>query len=369
MRLVPFPVIALLSASLAAAPLSASESAPDGRAAVDTFRAGIESRPGDLLLLFEDALQTNPGSRCELLATAVEVARSDAERLKRVIFLARRAFPGEQTALAEAALTAAPDFAAVVREAFFADEATMKSALEGSGKEAESDLVRLPPGARELDTDIREAIARMTAGVEGKPWPEQEIPDEPLRYKQPDRVRVSDTAGRVDESSLENGLPVDTEDERKMAPGFVMIDDSWEPSDAIRLDESRFEKTGDHTAETHARDAGVREIAPAGAPAAGAPPAKLPRSAPLRSYPAGPGVSLHHGPGRARSTPALPRHPSPRAAAGSRGGRPHSRGGLKGVVGTLPSALARRSGRRRSMTARSRGPGSSARLWNSRGSA
>lgn len=231
----------------------ASEAALDCRSAVETFSAGIEAGAGDTLVLFLDALRTNPGCRRNLLIAAIDKSRRDPAMVEKLIFIARQEFPTEATLLAEAALYAAPEHRDLVRAAFFADEATMEAVLAGP---EEPELVELPREAQQLDENIREAIARMTAKVEGKLWPEQKLSGKPLTFRHPDAVKVKEAGPFVDEASLLNGLPIDVEDERRATAKNLRINDHWEPSDRIHLDESKFRQP---------LEARKREIAPAGA--------------------------------------------------------------------------------------------------------
>lgn len=240
--------------------LEASESASDCSSANETLMAGLEANPGQGPMLFLDALRTNPGCRRDLLRLAMESSLNDPEQLKKILFIARQEFPGEQTSFAELALSVAPEQSGLIREAFFA-EPERKAPVAAVTRPAPA-LVELPPEANDLDDGIREAIARMSAKVEGKLWPEQHVSDEKITYQKPDDVRIPKESRDADESSLENGVPIDTNDERWIAPGDVVINDNWQPDRAIELDESKFSQTGDTRV---AREARKKVIAPAGA--------------------------------------------------------------------------------------------------------
>lgn len=259
-----------LGASLAH-PLSASESALDCETAVATLAAGIQADPTQMLLLLEDALQTNPGCRRDLFLTAIDSSNPDADLLAQIIYVARSEFPDESSLLAEAALTAKPEFGDTIKDAFMADDAAMENALaEASEKMEEGGNEKWLAETREMDEDIREAIARMNARIAGKPWPEQELPNEHFEFKKPDTIRIGKPAPEVDESSLVQGDPVDKTDEGAIAAHDVKMNDRWKPSQNIHLDESRF-------AIKDPLEAHKRSIATAGN--AGAPPLPtLPRS-------------------------------------------------------------------------------------------
>lgn len=251
---------------IAVCPLFASESALDCHTASQTLIAGLESQPEHALPLFLDSLQANPGCRNDLLQAAVEFTSDRPQLLEQVIFIARQEFPEEQTSLAEVALTAAPEQSELIRHAFFAMLESDSSSSEGGnpGEEPLASLVTLPEEAEELDDDIREAIARMAAKVEGKTWPEQSVDDESLRFRQPDDVRVSLGSYFADETSLENAIPIDTVDERRSEAGTLRIRDWKSKREPLRLDESKFHREDTQDA-TSMKEARKREIAPAGA--------------------------------------------------------------------------------------------------------
>ncbi len=246
------PTFAVLSLTC----LQASESAVDCETANNTLVAGLMAQPEQAPMLFLDALRTNPGCRRDLLRLGIQFADDDPEMLKKLLFIARQEFPGEQTAFAELALSEMPENSELIREAFFSSAEKPKPAPVAPA------LVELPPEANKLDDGIREAIARMTAKTEGKLWPEQHVSEEKITYQKRDDLRVSRESQGADESSLENGVPIDTHDERRIAPGKVVINDDWRPNDAIELDESKFSQRHDTRV---AKEARKREIAPAGA--------------------------------------------------------------------------------------------------------
>ena len=252
--------VILLSASLNRNAIS-SESATDCGAASKTLLAGFQAQPEDTLALFLDALQTNPGCRRNLLITGIETFSTDPEQIEQLIFIARQEFPEDQTLFAEAALETVPEHFDVIRKAFMADTSVMQASVENETKSA---LVELPPEAQALDEDLREAIARMTAKVEGKYWPEQDVEGELPRFKGRDDVRIPKTSRKADESSLENSIPIDTTDERAISTSQLRINDHWEKEMTLHLDESKFvpEERGDSRA---MQDARKREISPAGA--------------------------------------------------------------------------------------------------------
>ncbi len=301
----------------------ASESALDCSSAVQVFKDGVQAQPYNLLPLYIDALQTNPGCRRDLLISAVRASNGDARTMRWVIFVSRQEFPNELTLLAEAAMSEAPEYGEVIREAFFVEESEMEIELaeattpkipgpEGpveltspleptmqvasaeiaapvsetvpeSVPDLQSALVELPEEAQQLDEDIREAIARMTAKVEGKVWPEQEVPEADFTYRQSEKLRVTPKRW-VDEQSMDNSLPIDTIDERKMLPMAIKIDDGWKPSEDIRLDESKFTKSKSDT--RVAAVARKKELAPAGSVGLPQPP-RLARSSVYFIPPAG----------------------------------------------------------------------------------
>ncbi|MEM1442139.1 MAG: hypothetical protein AAGF67_07330 [Verrucomicrobiota bacterium] len=235
-------------------PLAASESALDCESANNTLVAGLMAQPEQAPMLFLDALRTNPGCRRDLLRLGIQFAEDDPATLKKLLFIARQEFPSEQTDFASLALTELPGQSDLIREAFF-------SSPEPKAPTPPA-LVELPPEANELDDGIREAIARMSAKVEGKIWPEQHVSDEAITYHKRDDIRIPSESRSADETSLENAIPIDKTDERRLAPGKVVINDNWRPNDELELDESKFGTRADTRV---LREARKREIAPAGA--------------------------------------------------------------------------------------------------------
>ncbi|MEM9016246.1 MAG: hypothetical protein AAGC68_04480, partial [Verrucomicrobiota bacterium] len=255
---------------------SASEAATDCATAVAIFEAGIAAEPDRFMVLFRDSLQTNPGCRRDILISAVKKVRYDSAELEKVIFIAREEFPGDQSTLAEAALVTAPEQSDAIRSAFFAPAGVVQAALAPTAPPEPPGFVELPAEAQKLDADIREAIARVTAKVEGKVWPEQDLAAENFHFPVKDDLRIPSHSRNIDEASLENVNPIDRTDERKIAEGEVVINDSREHSNEIRLDESKF-SAGEAGDTRMAREARKKEIAPAGK--AGLPLLpKLPRS-------------------------------------------------------------------------------------------
>jgi len=60
----------------------ASESALDCSSAVQIFEDGVHAQPYNLLSLYIDALQTNPGCRRNLLISAVRASNGDARMMR-----------------------------------------------------------------------------------------------------------------------------------------------------------------------------------------------------------------------------------------------------------------------------------------------
>lgn len=241
----------------------ASESAVDSQAAVDTLIAGVEVHPNQAAVLFQDALQTNPDSKRELLVAALRLASGDVDLIRRLIFIARTEFPGEDNLFAEAALTTASESGADIRDAFLATPHEMQEALVSAPAD-EAPLRQPSLESQRMDEDIRDAIARMTAKVEGKPWPEQQLSNTPVTFRKADDLRISLRSRDVDESSLNNTFLRDQEDERELVPRPVRLDDARVASTDLRLDETKF-TSGDRSAATGPLTAGSHSIAPAGA--------------------------------------------------------------------------------------------------------
>lgn len=264
-----FAVPTLVALSLALLPgreARASEGAESSEAAVLTLMAGFEAHPDQAAVLFQDSLQTNPEARQELFQVALRALDPDAALLTRLIYTARTEFPDDDALFAQTAMELAPQKSSLIRRAFSATPAQME---DGLAHPETLDLATAegtrPADAQRLDQEIREAMARAAAKVEGRAWPEQKVPEGPRYYKKSDEIRVARHQRPTDESTLYNHLPIDREDERAVAPGPVSIDDLWEPSDALRLDESKFAKTAPDGATRAPLDATVRHMSPAGA--------------------------------------------------------------------------------------------------------
>ncbi len=240
----------------------ASEAAFDRETAVETLRAGIEAHPDQAVVLFRDALQTTPEARGQLLETALASLELDPVLLARLLYAARLEFPEDDALFAETAVAGLPERTMDIRAAFLATPQEMAAALSTDETAAGAPLREPPAESRKLDEEIRDAIARVAAKTEGKPWPEQALSGSPVRFKKPDEIRIPRLSRYVDESGLVNHLPVDRQDEREIASGLVRIDDAWRPSGAIQLDESKFASGKESSIAP--LDAAVRPMAPAG---------------------------------------------------------------------------------------------------------
>lgn len=261
----------------------ASESASDPGLAVETLRAGLEVHPDQAVVLFQDSLQTNPDARRDLFAVALETFGESARAVTPMIYAARLEFPDEDATFAEVVLETLPELAEELRKAFAASPDEMLAMLSSSPAPVDTSEIVDGGSAREneggvgdplpvhdlaaesaaMDEEIRDAIARVTAKTAGKAWPEQAVTAAPVHFKKSDEVRIPRKSRQADESSLFNHLPLDRVDEREIAPGLVRIDDSWRPSDAIRLDESKFADSG-REASIAPLEAKVKALSPAG---------------------------------------------------------------------------------------------------------
>ena len=258
-------------------PAGASESAPDCETAIETLRAGIAVQPEQAVALFQDALQTNPGCRRGLFLAAVGILGDDPEILVRLLGVARTEFPEEDALFAEAALEAVPGCAREIREAFLAPPSLAPPSLSAAKAPQTAEHVPATPDSRpappgrdespELDEEIREAIARVSAKAEGRAWPEQRHAAGTPRLRQRDEIRIAPSSRIADESSLVNDLPLDRQDERMLVPGPARIEDAVRRSLGLRLDESKFAELsrGDRESSTAPAEAKSRAIAPAGA--------------------------------------------------------------------------------------------------------
>lgn len=264
------PILLASCAVLFGGVSSASEAAPDLDTAVETLRSGLDSHPEHAVELFQDALRTNPENRGELLKAALDALKFEPGSLVPLIHTARLEFPEDDTLFAEAALATLPDQADEIRSAFISSPEEMQHSTAAPEPKGPS------PESRELDEEIRDAIARVAAKAEGKQGPEQSPSHEPVHFRKPDEIRIPKRSRSADESSLVNHLPIDQTDERAIAAGDVKIDDAWKPSSDLRLDESRFAKREGQAA-TAPPEAKIHERSTAGSVGLPKPP-RLPRS-------------------------------------------------------------------------------------------
>ena len=229
-----------------------SESAPDVKMAVETLRTGLEVHPDQAVVLFQDSLRANPSCALALLEAAFETLGDETAAVIPIFYAACLEFPELDAAFAEVMLDTLPELAGKLRAVFAASPEEMLAALsaETGGMTSETAEVRqkvqpsldldLASDSAALDEEIREAIARANAKTEGKAWPEQEVAPSPVSFKKPDEVRIPRESLQADESTLFNHLMLDLTDEREIAPGLVKIDDAWQPSGELRLDETKF---------------------------------------------------------------------------------------------------------------------------------
>ena len=265
-------------ALIACSPISfawSSESAPDVKMAVETLRTGLEVHPDQAVVLFQDSLRANPSCALALLEAAFETLGDETAAVIPIFYAACLEFPELDAAFAEVMLDTLPELAGKLRAVFAASPEEMLAALsaETGGMTSETAEVRqkvqpsldldLASDSAALDEEIREAIARANAKTEGKAWPEQEVAPSPVSFKKPDEVRIPRESLQADESTLFNHLMLDLTDEREIAPGLVKIDDAWQPSGELRLDETKFANDR-REASTAPLEAKVKAMSPGG---------------------------------------------------------------------------------------------------------
>ncbi|MBL9151583.1 MAG: hypothetical protein JNK37_03830 [Verrucomicrobiales bacterium] len=91
----------------------------DCRPVVDQLRKNVESAPGHVLTLLEDAVIAN-GGHCvgSLVKTAIEASKADADTVKKIVYVAVTNAPKQAPEIAESAVSASPKYADSVRAAF-----------------------------------------------------------------------------------------------------------------------------------------------------------------------------------------------------------------------------------------------------------
>lgn len=220
----------------------ASEAPADCKTAATTLRAGIESRPDDLLIFFDDAIKSSPECVRLLMTTAVEVSKPDDELLKQIIHVALTEYPEKQSLIAEVAMELAPDSAMAIREAFVSSAEPVEEKPVVAAKVSPVDRFLGGGGVREenfspLSVDanhgVVDAIARLSTQI-GLEQQEQTV-DSSFKFKRPDHIQVTDHSAEVEEQSLRDSSPLDThEEEMEEGEAFslVLLDEGQTQSDA-----------------------------------------------------------------------------------------------------------------------------------------
>lgn len=90
----------------------------DCKAVAARLKEMIKSVPDHVLTALEDTLVASPECVCEVVKTAIEASKADADNVRRIVFVAVTTAPESAPAIAECAVAAAPEHADSVRAAF-----------------------------------------------------------------------------------------------------------------------------------------------------------------------------------------------------------------------------------------------------------
>lgn len=232
------------------------------------------------LRFLKKSLEKYPAHRAKLIATALQTFAADEEIQHRVIYVARKVFPDETTALVEKLMRLGPDAVASLGPAFLVDTTTMRAALaefrgndtngmattatadmplevvaDGTAAPAETAIDASPtvPTAATFSLAVDESMVDPATVVDTSFHLSSQKRSSPTSLAAPsledpakelvrDQIKLSEASASVDESSLNNSLEFDEADEGDFAKSAVRIDDAWKPSEDIYLDESKFEK-------------------------------------------------------------------------------------------------------------------------------
>ncbi len=157
-----------------------------------SLEADLKRAPNNVLLIFGDAIKISPNCLRGLFRTAIKTARPDEGLLQQMIQIGLNEYPEEANAIAEVCMEEAPDKADTIKAAFVS---APKPKREGSnsGGTSMSPVDRFLQNQKpiesaeksvnydEADRKIQEAIAKMTAKIEGKsaiiPTPKITLPN------------------------------------------------------------------------------------------------------------------------------------------------------------------------------------------------
>ncbi len=234
-----FTIILLTLLSGIAVNSTASEAPGDCKTAAETLSAGIGAQPDKALIFFDDAIKSSPDCVRPLFATAIKAAQPNDELLKQMIHVALTEYPEMQNIIAETAMEMLPEYSLAIREAFISatapvvEESAPKKAspvdrfLEGPDTREEN----FSPLVVDASDGVIQAIARLSAQV----GMEQEVINDNIEFRRPDRIVVADVVMKYDEKTLEDSSPVDTADENleeEVVNELVMLDEGVKPHEA-----------------------------------------------------------------------------------------------------------------------------------------
>jgi hypothetical protein len=90
----------------------------DCKAVAARLKEMISKVPSHVLTAVEDTLVASPECVCEIVKTAIEASKADADKVRRIVYVAVTTAPESAPAIAECAVAAAPECADSVRTAF-----------------------------------------------------------------------------------------------------------------------------------------------------------------------------------------------------------------------------------------------------------
>ncbi len=130
---------------------------PDCAQVVKKLEADITKEPSRVLLAVEDALTTKESCACEIIQTAISVAKADPKLVGEIVSAAVNAAPAASSTIGECALKASPESSKEIKKA-------MENALgqaggdTGSGKEpvavGKEPVGKEPVGKEPLGKDV-----------------------------------------------------------------------------------------------------------------------------------------------------------------------------------------------------------------------
>ncbi len=158
-----------------------------------SLRADLNRTPNQVLLIFGDAVRISPNCLRGLFRTAIQTSRPDEGLLEQMILVALNEFPEEANTIAEICFEEAPDKASIIKAAFVLVPGSEQKNASTPKAETFSPIDRFLQRKRPVasaqksvvdeaaDRKIQEAVAKMTANLEGKseiiPTPKVVLPN------------------------------------------------------------------------------------------------------------------------------------------------------------------------------------------------